>query len=74
MTILKSLRKQKINTTIVDEDGTIIPKVVYWIEANKEFDDRIIKNESNTPEYEIVPLRPGYQNRNRVLNAWTQEI
>ena len=48
-----------VNTTTMSEDGRILPKVVYSIEASQTGDQC----------QDILPLQPGYQDMNQVLKG-----
>ena len=68
-TFLRSVTENQGNTTTVGENGNIVPKLEYKQESLSEQRDR----QGNT-KYDTLPLKPGYQHTNQVLQVWKPEI
>ena len=66
---LRSVTENQGNTTTVGENGNIVPKVEYRKESPGDQCDR----QGNT-KYDTLPLEPGYQHTNQVLQVWKPEI
>jgi hypothetical protein len=68
-TFLRSVTEHQGKATTVGEHGNIVPKVEYLKESLSDQPDR----QENT-KYDTLPLKPGYQHTNQVLQVWKPEI